>query len=64
MKQLIGRVASETLYYLGHWIHYPMIWWNWSWIYPLYNYLMDCSHRAQVWSGNNVGPWSTTKEDI
>lgn len=63
MKQLIGRTVSEVLYYLGHWIHFPMIWFDWAWIYPAYSYLMDCSHRVQTWSGN-TGPWATTEEDL
>ena len=61
MKQLIGRVVSEVLYYLGDWIHYPMIWFDWAWIYPAYSYLMDRSHRIQTWGGGN-GPWQHTKE--
>jgi hypothetical protein len=60
MKQLIGRVASEVLYYLGHWIHFPMIWFDWTWIYPTYSYLMNCSHRVQVWAGAG-GPWTPHK---
>jgi hypothetical protein len=61
MKQLIGRVASEVLYYLGDWIHYPMIWFDWAWIYPTYSYLMDRSYRIQTWGGA-AGPWTTVKE--
>ena len=61
MKQLIGRTVSEVLYYLGDWIHYPMVWWDWAWIYPAYSYLMDHSHRVQIWAGA-AGPWTTVKD--
>ena len=56
MKKLLGRVVSEVLWYLGDWVSLPMIYWDWAWIYPVYNWLMDSSHRVQVWSGND-GPW-------
>lgn len=56
MKQLIGRCASEVLFCLGHWIHFPMDWFDWAWLYPAYNWLMDRSYRTQVWGGG-VGPW-------
>ena len=57
MKQLIGRVVSEVLYYLGDQVSRPMCYWDWDWLYPTYNWLMDSSHRIQVWAGN-TGPWS------
>ena len=40
IKQIAGRVASELLFYLGHAIHYPMIWFDWAWIHPAYDRLM------------------------
>jgi hypothetical protein len=61
MKQLVARAASEVLYYLGHWIHFPMIWWDWAWLYPIYNRLMSASHAVQTWGGS-TGPWQHTKE--
>jgi hypothetical protein len=56
MKQLIGRAASEVLWFLGDWISRPMYYWDWDWIYPAYNWLMDSSYQIQVWAGNN-SPW-------
>ena len=56
MKQWIGGVVSEVLYCLGDWASRPMYHWDWAWIYPVYNWLMDSSHRVQIWAGNN-GPW-------
>jgi len=64
MKQLIGRVASEGLFYLGHWIHFPMLWFDWAWIHKPYSYLMTWSHAMQVWSGT-TGPWQVdTIKDV
>ena len=57
MKQLIGRVVSEVLWYLGDWIHYPMIWFDWAWIYPGYNCLMIWSDDIQQWAGID-GKWT------
>lgn len=56
MKQWIGRCASEVLFCLGDWINRPMSHWDWAWLYPAYNWLMDASYKTQVWGGG-VGPW-------
>jgi hypothetical protein len=56
MKQWVGRAVSEVLFYLGHWIHFPMIWFDWAWLHRPYSYLMTCSHDVQVWAGTD-GPW-------
>jgi hypothetical protein len=63
MKQLVGRVASEVLYCLGDWVSRPMYYWDWDWLYPVYNWLMDSSYRTQIW-GSGAGPWDldTTKD--
>jgi hypothetical protein len=63
MKQWIGRVTSEVLFCLGDWISRPMSHWDWAWLYPVYNWLMDLSYRVQAWAGTN-GPWGldTTKD--
>ena len=63
MKQLIGRVVSEVLWFLGDWISRPMCYWDWAGLYPMYNWLMDASHGVQIWAGND-GPWQSdaTKE--
>ena len=57
MKQWIGRVTSEVLFCLGDWISRPMSYWDWTWLYPAYNWLMDASYRTQVWGG--AGPWQS-----
>jgi hypothetical protein len=61
MKKLLARIASEVLYYLGHWISFPMQWFDWGWIYPTYNRLMCWSSNIQDWAGNNK-PWEQAKE--
>jgi hypothetical protein len=58
MKQIVGRVASEVLFCLGDWISRPMSHWDWAWLYPMYNWLMDTSHGVQVWAGA-TGPWQS-----
>jgi hypothetical protein len=64
MKQLVGRAVSELLYCLGDCVSRPMYYWDWAWIYPVYNWLMDSSHGIQNWAGNNA-PWQpdTIKEE-
>jgi len=63
MKQLAGQFASQVLYCLGDWVSRPMYYWDWAWIYPGYNWLMDLSYRTQVWAGTD-SPWDldTTKD--
>ena len=62
MKKLVAQAASEVLYYLGHWISFPMHWRYGHWIYPIYNKLMFWSSDIQEW-GDTAGPWTTTKEE-
>jgi hypothetical protein len=64
MKQWIGCTASEVLFCLGDWISRPMSHWDWAWLYPAYNWLMDASYRTQIWA-NSAGPWQsdTTKKE-
>ena len=59
MKQLSGRVVSEVLFALGHWVSLPMCRFDWAWLYPVYNKLMIWSSDVQDWAGNDL-PW--TKE--
>jgi len=61
IKKIFARVASEVLYYLGHWISFPMHWFDWCWIYPTYNCLMCWSSDIQDWAGNNK-PWEKINE--
>jgi len=58
IKKMVGRIVSEVLWYLGDWIHYPMRWFDWDWIYPAYNRLMIWSSDVQDWGGGS-GPWLT-----
>lgn len=57
MKQLVARMASEVLYYTGDAVSRPMVWFDWAWLYPAYNWLMTASHTVQLWSGNEL-PWT------
>ena len=56
MKKIIARIVSEMLYYLGHWISFPMQLFDWAWLYPTYNKLMSWSSNIQDWAGNDK-PW-------
>jgi len=33
-------MLAYIAYYLGHWISFPMHWFDWGWLYPAYNRLM------------------------
>ena len=56
VKKIIGRILSEVLFYLGHWISFPMSWFDWVWLYPTYSQLMCWSCNIQDWAGNDK-PW-------
>lgn len=56
MKKIIGYLVSWLLYWLGDLISYPMNYFDWSWLYPLYNRLMLSSCSIQRWAGN-ITPW-------
>jgi len=57
INKVLARVASEILFYLGHWISYPMNWFDWAWLYPMYSKLMCWSLDIQEWAGNEK-PWT------
>ena len=61
MKSVFARILSEILYYLGHWISFPMHWFDWAWLYPTYNRLMISSSNIQDWAGNEL-PWKKINE--
>jgi hypothetical protein len=61
MKKIIARISSEILYYLGDWISYPMHYFDWAWLYPIYNKLMMYSIDIQDWAKNDK-PWRHTDE--
>lgn len=62
IKKILARVLSEILYYLGDWVSKPMYWFNWAWLYPLYNNLMGWSIQVQDWAGND-NPWAKADEE-
>lgn len=62
MKQIIGRIVSEVLWQLGDWVYYPMIQFDSSFLYSIYNWLMCTSHDVQVWAGCD-GPWNLNEKE-
>ena len=56
IKKMFARVISEILYIIGHLISFPMIWFDWGWLYPSYNRIMCYSVNVQDWA-DNKGPW-------
>ena len=56
MKKFVAYILSWTLYGLGDIVSRPMQWFDWSWLYPVYNRLMLASIRIQHWAGNKT-PW-------
>jgi len=60
IKNPTGRIFSEIFYYLGHWISFPMTYFDWAWVYPIYNKLMSISVDIQDWAGNEK-PWIKEK---
>ena len=50
MKLMLAYIA----YYLGHWISFPMYWFDWGWLYPAYNRLMiwsaELDDEGVIWS--------------
>jgi len=56
MRKLIGYIVSWALYWLGDLVSKPMHYFDWAWLYPVYNHLMIWSADVQDWSGAN-GPW-------
>ena len=56
MKKAIAYILSWILYGLGDLVSRPMQWFDWNWLYPLYNWLMLNSLAVQDWAGNQK-PW-------
>jgi len=56
MRKVIGWTASWVCFWLGHWVSRPMHWFDFWWLYPIYNNLMGWSYQVQVWGGD-LGPW-------
>ena len=49
----MSLVVAWSCYLLGDAVSRPMMWFDWGWIYPVYNRLMrmsyDHDHRRVVW---------------
>ena len=56
MKKFTAYILSWLLFWLGELISYPMNYFDWYWIYPVYNKLMLTSGNIQNWAGN-ITPW-------
>jgi len=56
MKKILGYILSITLYRTGDLISYPMLRFDWAYLYPIYNQLMIWSYEIQKWAGIQ-GPW-------
>ena len=61
MKKFIGKIVSELLFWIGDKIGKPMYYFDWAWIYPVYNKIMLASADVQDWSGC-AGPWAPVKQ--
>ena len=62
IKKVFARILSEVLYYLGHWISFPMHYCDWAWLYPTYSRLMCWSSDIQDWARNEL-PWRKVDEE-
>jgi hypothetical protein len=61
-KKVVGWPASNVLYYLGHWVSFPMNWCEQCGrLYPIYNTLMQWSFRIDEWADTNI--WSVVIEE-
>ena len=56
MKKFTAYILSWLLFSSGDIISRPMHWFDWYWIYPVYNKLMLTSSDIQNWAGNKT-PW-------
>lgn len=56
MRKVIGWTLAWVFYWLGHWVSRPMEWFDFWWLYPIYNKLMSWSYDIQEWGGD-YGPW-------
>ena len=47
-------MLAYIAYYLGHWISFPMHWYDWGWLYPVYNRLMiwsaELDDEGVIWT--------------
>lgn len=61
MKKTLAFWLSITLFTLGDLVSKPMIKFDWSWLYPMYNKLMLWSVGLQR-RYKCVGPWQTVRQ--
>ena len=63
MKLMLAYIA----YYLGHWISFPMHWFDWGWLYPAYNRLMiwsaDLDDEGVIWNFSSSKHTSVDKDE-
>jgi hypothetical protein len=60
MKKIIAWPLTWSLFWAGDFISKPLHYFNWWWLYPVYNRLMISSADVQDW-GNLDGPWDKKK---
>lgn len=60
MKKIIGWPLTWLLFWLGDLVSKPMHYFDWWWLYPVYNNLMGWSVDVQDWAGLS-GPWKESK---
>ncbi|CAB3730205.1 hypothetical protein LMG22037_05515 [Paraburkholderia phenoliruptrix] len=61
MKRVIGWPIAWALFWIGHVLSRPLIWWHWAdclapVLYPAYSRCMLASSDVQDWAGTK-GPW-------
>ncbi len=56
MKKILAWPLSWALFWLGDVVSKPMHYFNWAWLYPVYNNLMCWSADVQDWAQLNE-PW-------
>lgn len=61
MKKILARIISEIFYYFGHWVSFPMHWFDSAWLFSIYSKLMCWSCDIQNWASNE-SPWRKENE--
>lgn len=56
VKKVLGWWTSWALFYVGDTVHVVMDYFEWFWLYPVYNTSMNWSVRIQEWA-DVKGPW-------
>lgn len=52
----MNYILAHLFYYAGHIVSKPMHYFDWGWLYPIYNWLMIKSSEYDIyeWIWNNV----------